>query len=90
MDSNKFINQEIKIYYVVNVDHCGIAVHLTRSDCEGFQEMLYIQCSGWDLLMIHCGMAVMRMGVLGVSVRKMKALPVKMETLTLIGKGRQN
>jgi len=29
-----------------------------------------------------------RMGVLGVSVRKMKALTVKMETMTLIGKGR--
>ena len=25
-----------------------------------------------------------------VSVRKMKALPVKMETVTLIGKGRRN
>jgi hypothetical protein len=29
-----------------------------------------------------------RMGMLGVSVRKMQALPVKMETVTLIGKGR--
>ena len=29
-------------------------------------------------------------GMLGVSVRKMKALTVKMETVTLIGKGRQN
>jgi hypothetical protein len=28
------------------------------------------------------------MGMLGVSVRKMKALTVKMETVTLIGKGR--
>jgi hypothetical protein len=27
-------------------------------------------------------------GVVGVSMRKMKALTVKMETLTLIGKGR--
>ena len=35
-----------------------------------------------------CGMAVKRMGMLGVSVRKMKALTVKMETVTLIGKGR--
>jgi hypothetical protein len=29
-----------------------------------------------------------RMGMLGVSVRKMKALTVKIETVTLIGKGR--
>ena len=35
-----------------------------------------------------CGMGVKRMGMLGVSVRKMKALTVKMETLTVTGKGR--
>ena len=35
-----------------------------------------------------CGMVVKRMGMLGVSVRKMKALTVKMETVTQIGKGR--
>jgi len=35
-----------------------------------------------------CGMAVKRMGMLGVSVRKMKALTKKMEAVTLIGKGR--
>jgi hypothetical protein len=39
-------------------------------------------------LMICCGIAVTRMEMLGVSVRKMKALTVKMETVTLIGKGR--
>jgi hypothetical protein len=33
-------------------------------------------------------MAVRRMEMLGVSVRKMKALSVKMETVTLIGEGR--
>jgi hypothetical protein len=43
-----------------------------------------------ELLMICCGMAVRRMGMIEVSVRKMKALPVKMETVTLIGKGRWN
>ena len=37
---------------------------------------------------ICCGMAVKRIGILGVSVRKMKAPSVKMETVTLIGKGR--
>jgi hypothetical protein len=31
---------------------------------------------------------VKRMGKLGVSVRKMEALTMKMETVTLIGKGR--
>ena len=38
--------------------------------------------------MVCCGMTVKRMGMLGVSVKKMKALTVKMETVTLIGKGR--
>jgi len=37
---------------------------------------------------IYCGMAEKRMGMLGVSVKKMKALTVKMETVTIIGKGR--
>jgi hypothetical protein len=36
----------------------------------------------------RCGMAVKRMRMLGVSVRKMKVLTVKMETVTLIDKGR--
>jgi hypothetical protein len=40
------------------------------------------------MIMICCGMTVKRMGMLGVSVRKMKALTVKLETLTLIGKVR--
>jgi len=39
-------------------------------------------------MMICCGMAVKWMGMLGVSVRKMKALTVKTEAVTLIGKGR--
>jgi len=37
---------------------------------------------------ISCGMAMKRMGMLGASARKMKALTVKMDTVTLIGKGR--
>jgi hypothetical protein len=37
-------------------------------------------------LMICCGMALKEMGMLGVSVRKGKALTVKMETVMLIGK----
>ena len=39
-------------------------------------------------MMIGFGMTVKRMGMLGVCVRLMKALTLKMETLTLIGKGR--
>ena len=39
-------------------------------------------------MMIRCGMAVKRMGMLGVSVKMMKALTVKMEAVALIGKGR--
>jgi hypothetical protein len=40
------------------------------------------------LMMICCRMAVKRIGMLGVSVRNMQALTVKMETVALIGKGR--
>jgi hypothetical protein len=39
-------------------------------------------------MMMCCGIAVKRMGMLGVSVRKMKALIVKMKIVTLIGKDR--
>jgi len=39
------------------------------------------------LLVICCGMALKRMGMLGFRVRKMKARIVKMEIVTLIGKG---
>ena len=42
------------------------------------------------MMIICCGMAVRRMGKLGVSVKKMKTLTVKMETVTLIGKGTEN
>jgi hypothetical protein len=37
-----------------------------------------------ELMMICCGMTEKRMGV---SARKMKALTVKMETVTLTGRG---
>ena len=30
------------MYYLLNVDHNYTAVHLTRSDCEEFEEVLYI------------------------------------------------
>jgi hypothetical protein len=41
------------------------------------------------MMRVCCGMAV-RMGMLGVSVRKMKTLTVKMETGALVGKGTGN
>ena len=75
------------MYYIVNVDQNAMAAHLTRSDCDGFYRVLYIPCSKWDT-MIHCELTVKRMGMLGVSVRKTKALTVKMEIVALVGKGR--
>jgi hypothetical protein len=39
-------------------------------------------------MMICCVMTMKSIGMLEVSERKMKALTVKMETVTLIGKGR--
>ena len=65
------------MYYLFIVDHRSMAVHLTGSDCEGWM----------GLMMIRCGMAVKRLGMLEVSVRKMQALTVKMGTVILIGKG---
>jgi hypothetical protein len=41
-------------------------------------------------MVVCCGMAVKRMKMLRVRVRKMMAMTVKMETVTLIGIGRQN
>jgi hypothetical protein len=49
---------------------------------------MYIQCSGWDIIMMCCGMAMKRLGVLGVSVWKVKAQNVRMDTVILIGKGK--
>lgn len=40
------------------------------------------------LMMIYRGKTVNRMGMLGASVRKMKALTVKMDTVKLIAEGR--
>jgi hypothetical protein len=39
------------------------------------------------LMMMCCGMAIKRMGVLGVSVRKMKALTAKMDPVHCLVKG---
>jgi len=41
-------------------------------------------------MMIWCGMAVKRMGMLGVAERKIKALTLKMGMAALIGNRTQN
>jgi len=41
-------------------------------------------------MVICCGMVVKRTGMLGVGVREMKAVTVKMATVTLTDEGRQN
>jgi hypothetical protein len=63
-----------------------MAVPLTRRTVKGFK-MCCIS-SAVEGAVICCGMAVRRMGMLGVSVREVKGLTVKMETVTLVGKGR--
>ena len=65
--------------YLVIVDHKDMAVHLTRSD----REVLNFQCSGWDWWYV-VEWQWKSMGMLGVSVRKVKALIVKIETVTLM------
>jgi hypothetical protein len=62
-----------------------MAAHLTRNDWRVLRSAVYpMQWMG--LMMVGCGMAVKRMGMLAASAKKMKALAVKMETVTLIGK----
>jgi hypothetical protein len=78
--SNKFINQEICIYYVVSVD-------VTRSCWEWFLRNVH-PIKWMRLIMICCVMTMMWMAIVGVCVRKLKALSLKLETVTLIGKGR--
>jgi len=61
-----------------------MAVHLTRSECEESKAVdgtddEYIMEWQWR-----------DMGMLLVSLRRMKALTMKMETMTLIGKGRKD
>ena len=53
---------------------------------KGFRNAVYpMQWVG--LVVLCCGTAVKRMGTLGVSMRKMRLLTVKMETVTLIATG---
>jgi len=54
------------MYYLDNVHQKSMAACLTRNDCEGFEEVLYIQWNGRDWW--WC--VVYSMGMLGVSVRR--------------------
>jgi hypothetical protein len=54
---------------------------------KGFQKFcISIQVDG--TMVVCCGLALKRLGMLGISVRKMKTLTVKREMVTLIGRGR--
>jgi hypothetical protein len=60
------------MYCLVIVGHNGMAGHLTSSDWRVLRSALWPM--QWMELMICCAMVVMRLGMLGVNVRKMKAL----------------
>jgi hypothetical protein len=62
-----------------------MAAHLTRVTVNGFKKCC-TSSTGDELMIVCCGMALKRVGMLGLSVREMKVLTVKMETVTLIGK----
>jgi len=64
-----------------------MAAHLFNIDCEGFLGSAAYPLQWMRLMLICCGMAAKKVGMLGVSVMKMKVLTVKMETVTLTGKG---
>jgi hypothetical protein len=78
------------MYYLVNVDHNSTKVRLTRNDLLRVLRSAIYPRQWMGLMMVCCGMVVKRLGILGVSVREMKALTVKMETVTPTGEGREN
>jgi hypothetical protein len=71
------MNQEIRMYYSVSVDHNGMVAHFTRNDCEGSYAVV-----GTDDML---GNDSEEDGNVR-SVRKMKAVTVKIDTVTLIGR----
>jgi len=50
-----------------------MAAHLTRRDFEGFLRSAVYPMQQMRLMMMYCGMAVKRMCMLGMCVRKMRA-----------------
>ena len=76
------------MYYSVSVDHKGMAGHVTRSECEWFEEVLYVQCNGNGTNDDMLWNGSEEDGNARSECEEMKAMTVKMETVTLIGKGR--
>jgi hypothetical protein len=74
------------MYYSVSVDRNSMAAtpHQKRLQKVLRSAVRPIQ---W-MVLICCGMVVNGMGMLEVSVGKMRALTVKVETVTLVDKGR--
>jgi hypothetical protein len=68
------------MYCLVNVDHNGMTANLTWSNCEEFWEVLYILCNDGTDDMLWNGSE--EDGNVW-HVRKMKAVTVNMETVTL-------
>ena len=77
------------MYYLVNVDRNSMAGSVSHQ--KGLWEVSRsaVHPVQWMGLMT-CGMAVRRVGMLGVGVREMETVIVQMETVTVFGKGRQN
>jgi len=80
---------------IINVllSHCGSLTALQHISPEvsvkGFK-VCCIAVQWMRLIVICCGMAVKRVGMLVVSAENIKALTVRVKTATLIGKGRYN
>ena len=71
------------MWFIIAWQHISPEVNVKGLRCAVYP----MQMMG--LMVICCETALKRMGKLGVSVRKMKALNVKIKTVTLTGKGRQ-
>ena len=79
----KEVYKQSNIYVLIfSVDHNGMAGHLTGSDCVGFLRSAVYTMQWMGLMWNGSEDGNVR------SVKRTKALTVKMETLTLIGKGR--
>jgi len=68
--------------------YCVVSVDIAISCWEGFLRSVVHPIQRMSLRMMCCVVTVMWMGILGVSMKKMKALSLKLETVTVIGKGR--
>jgi hypothetical protein len=72
----------------LSVGHHGMALHLPKFCVKGLKSVLYsMQWIG--LVMLHCGMRVRSLETVAVSVRKMKAPTVKLDTTNSDGTERE-